>query len=273
MDGLDLPQEELRELAGQVIDAAGNPDEPFGMYFFTPGEAQSALARSVEHEVFEQWFGNSEELLAAEYDRYEGDTLFFSVLDHRRRLPAGMCRVGLPSHRQCKSFDDLEKIWGVSINELLPASTAGWDVAETWDSMTIAVADDYRGKATDGLISLAILQTGTQAMRRSGHRFTVAIFDTNVLALLQAMMANPYQQFPGIGPRRYLDSPASLPVYLDLDDWEPRLLTADPGMHELVFHGNGVEGAVRGPAWATLLRACALDPQPTSTEIAHSSSL
>ena len=264
MAELDLIQEELRELATPVIEAAGNPSEPFGVYFFGPNEPAAELARSVERDVFGKWFGNSAELLAAEYDHDDRDLVFFCVLDHRRRLPAGMARVGLPSGDLCKSFVDLEQRWGASIEDLVVTMGADWEPRETWDSLTIAVADEYRGKATDGLISLAILQTGAQGLRRCGFRTTVTILDVNVLGMVQPMLQDPYQLFPGVEPMSYLDSPASLPVFLDLDEWEPRLRDADPVMYELMIEGRGIEPAVRAPSWAPLMRAVGLEPRPAS---------
>lgn len=264
MAEIDLVLEELRELARPVIDAAGSPPEPFGVYIFAPDEPESELARFVERAVFGQWYGNTAELLSNEYDPYEKSAMFCCVLDHRRALPAGMARVGLPAPMQCKSFDDIERIWGTPIDGLLAATGSDWDRSRTWDSMTIAVADDYRGKATDGLISLALLQTGTQGMRQAGAAWTVTILDLNVLGMIQELLHEPYQRFPGIEPMAYLDSPQSLPVYLDLDEWEPRLRALDPIMHALIFEGLGIEPAVRPPAWAPLLRVLGLNPRPTS---------
>lgn len=261
---VDLVQEELRDVARSVIEAAGNPAEPFGVYIFTPDERESVLPRAVESRVFEQWYGNTDELLATEYEPYEPSAMFCCVLDHRRAAPAGMARIGLPSDRRFKSFDDLERIWGADVDAVLAASSAEWDLERSWDSLTIAVADEYRGKATDGLISLALLQTGTQGMRRADVVSTVTILDLTVLEVIQGMLHAPYQRFPGIEPMEYLDSPASLPVFLDLDEWEPRLRAADPIMHELIFEGRGIEPAVRPPAWAPLLRVLGLQPGPTA---------
>ena len=84
---IDLVREEMRELASSVIDGAGNPTEPFGVYVFTADEPAAELARYVERTVFEEAFGNPRELLEAEYGPYESSTVFYAVLDHRRRLP------------------------------------------------------------------------------------------------------------------------------------------------------------------------------------------
>jgi len=254
MSELDLGREELRELATQVIAAAGDPTEPFGVYLFLPEQPESELPRSVERAVFDEFFGNSAELLDAEYRPYEDGVFFVRVLDQLRRLPAGMPRVGRPMGPPLKTFVDIEKMWGTKVEDLrATGSGADWVPEETWDSLTLGVERDYRGKATDGLISLGIFQTGTQSMRRCEARTTVAILDCNVLDLVQSMLADPYQRFDGLEPQVYLDSPASVPVLLDLAEWEPRLRAGAPPFHDIMFGGTGLEATVRPPEWAPLL--------------------
>jgi hypothetical protein len=51
-------------------------------------------------------------------------------------------------------------------------------------------------------------------------------------------------------PQRYLDSPASLPVYVDLPAYGNRLSGADTNMHSILFEGTGLEAALRTPDWA-----------------------
>jgi len=51
-------------------------------------------------------------------------------------------------------------------------------------------------------------------------------------------MADPFERFAGLEPLPYLDSPASLPVYSDLDAYFARLETADPSMYEVLFAGR-----------------------------------
>jgi len=266
MTELDLAQEELRELATRVIGAAGEPPEPFGIYLFLAEQSESALARAVERTVFDEFFGNSAELLDAEYGPYEDGVFFICVLDHLRRLPAGMARVGRPTSRPLKTFDDIATMWGTDVGALrAEASGADWNPDATWDSLTLGVERDYRGKATDGLISLGVFQTGVQSMRRCAGRTTVAILDCVVLSMVQSMLSAPYQPFVGLEPQRYLDSPASMPVLLDLDEWEPRLRAAAPHFHEMMFGGTGLEASVRPPAYAPLVGVTGVGDAEPST--------
>ncbi len=249
MAEINLRQEELRDRATAVVERAGNPTQPFGAYLFEPTAPESELARHVERVVFDRWFGNSRETLEVEYGPHEEQVFFLCVIDHRRRLPAGMARFGAPSSRRRKSFDDIEAMWGVEVANLELAATKSWSVDDTWDSLTIGVLDEYRGKATDGLISLALLQTAVRLMRRCAASTAVTIVDLRVLELFQTMLREPYQVFIGLEPRQYLDSPLSVPAMLDLDDWEPRLAAADPGLHAIMFRGVGIETVVRPAEW------------------------
>ena len=252
---VDLVREDLRELGTAVHDAAGRPTEPFGVYAVRAEAAESELARAVERTVFDEFFGNSAELLASEYGTYEPSTLFFCVLDHRRKLPAGMMRLVLPSPRGLKSLGDMEHAWGVRLDQVLARTELELVTEQVWDIATIAVAADYRGKATDGLVSLALYQAVVQAARRCGARWFVTILDLTVLDLIQGLTSAPFHRFAGVEPREYLDSPASVPVYCDLAEYLPRLAAADPSMHEILGDGRGLEAAVRPPEWAPVLAA------------------
>lgn len=250
---LDLVREELRELGGRVFSAAGQPAQPFGLYVFSAEAPESELARHVERTVFDEFFGNSPELLAAEYGPYEAATFFLCVLDHRRRLPAGMMRLVLPSPAGLKSLADLESIWRERLDDVLTRTSLALEPDRVWDIATLAVDPDYRGKATDGLVSLALYQAVVQAALRRNVRLFVTILDLVVLDLLQRTTCEPFSRFAGVEPLRYLDSPASLPVYCDLEAYVPRLEAADPSMHEILAQGRGLEAAVRPPDWEQVL--------------------
>ena len=240
-----VAQDDLRDLAGRVVAAAGHPSEPFGVYAFSADAPESELARHVEREVFYEFFNNTPELLEAEYGPYEASTLFVCAIDHRRRLPAGVIRLVLPSPVGHKSLDDVGSVWGHRLDDVLDRTHLDLDAGRVWDVATLAVDSEYRGRATDGLVGLAMYQAVAQLAVRCDVRWVVAILDLVVLDLLQGVMAHPFEPFAGLEPRAYLDSPASLPVYCDIDAYFPRLETDDPSMYEILYDGQGLEAAVR----------------------------
>src|SRR5262245_54116527 len=227
MSELDLVREELRELAAGVIARAGNPQQPFGMYVFLPGDPEARVARHVEEAVFDEFFGNSAELLDAEYGGYEPSSFFISVLDHRRRLPAGAARVTMASERGLKTLADIEAVWGHPLADVLERTGTTWDLSRVWDAVTVAVAPEYRGKASDGLLSMSMLGLGTRALRTCGGQTYVTVLDVEVLALFNSVLHDPFVAFPGVEPLRYLDSPLSVPAFIDIVEFEQRLRGLD----------------------------------------------
>lgn len=242
---IDLVRAEVQELVDAVVDP--NAEEPFGVYVFASSEPGAELGRAVEREVFGTVFGNSPELLTAEYEPYEPASVFFCVIDHRRRVPAGVIRVILPSGPSLKSLDDLEAVWEARLADVLPASGVHRGTDEAWDIATLAVSEDYRGERTRGLVSLALYQAVTHAAYRFGVPWWVAVLDVVVLDLIQTQLQRPFSYFRGVEPKRYLDSPSSIPVWTDLGEWARRMADADPALHEFLVDGTGLEGAVSRP--------------------------
>ena len=240
-----LDREELRELGGRVVAAAGEPSQPFGVYVFAADAPESELARHVEREVFYEYFNNTPELLEAEYGPYEGSTVFVCALDHRRGLPAGAIRLVLPSPAGLKSLGDVEPVWGHRIDDVMERTNLRLEADSAWDIATLAVDSEYRGKATDGLVSLGLYQGVAQLALQCQVKWVVTVLDLVVLNLIQEATSQVFERFAGLEPLPYLDSPASLPVYSDLDAYFARLETADPSMYEILFDGRGLEAAVR----------------------------
>jgi len=264
MAELDLAREELRELTSALVDASGDPTETFGVYFVNPDDDAARLPRHIEAVVFQEWFGNSPELLAAEYGPYEPSTIFVVVVDHHRRLPAGMGRVILPSELGFKTLHDIEARWGQPLDDVLARTGREWDLAQAWDFATIAVMPEYRGKATDGLIMLSMLQTGSQGLIMTGGRFMICVLDVKVWQYFNATMYDAFTAYPDVPPIAYLDSPASIPTFVDFDWYGPHLHGHDVTTHQMLLHDSGIPPIVRGPAWAPLLRRAGHAPRPTA---------
>ena len=113
----------LRELAESVIESSG-AEQPFSLHLIASTDAAAELGRSVEREVFGEVFGNSPELLAAEYAQYEPASVFLVVLDNRRLLPAGVMRLIVSGAQGLKSLDDIERVWGQPIDAVVAALVA-----------------------------------------------------------------------------------------------------------------------------------------------------
>jgi len=240
---LDFTDAELRGLAHEV--RAPDASEPFGAYVFRHDEPGANLGRYVEQSVFLEVFGNTPELLAEEYRRYEPSSLFICVIDHLREVPAGAMRVLVPSRAGFKSLNDIEPVWGVSATSLIENTGLALDVARTWDVATLAVAPEYRGKATRGLVTMGLVQTVTILARRHGIEWLVMILDMPVFRLLRWKLLMVIAGYKGIGPLPYLGSAASIPAWCDLVHAQSHFAANDRTLHDIVFLGEGLEPALR----------------------------
>lgn len=239
----DLSDPALRRLARITVPA--DADEPFGAYLF-PGEAPGAdLARHVEREAFLEAFGNTPDLLAREYARYEAGSFFICVIDHLRHLPVGMMRVLTPSPAGFKSLLDVEPVWGEPAGAVIERTGLDLDVARTWDIATLAVAKDYRSGASGGLVTMGLYQTLTRAAFHCGIDWFVAILDMPVFRILRWRLRMIFAGYEGVGPRPYLGSPASLPAWCDVGLAERRLAEEDEHLHAVLVRGVGLESALR----------------------------
>ena len=118
-----------------------------------------------------------------------------------------------------------------------------------WDVATLAVAAEYRSAATAGLISMALYQAINMLGAERGVAWAVAVMDVVVLDLVNSAWHRPFAAVAGTEPLRYLDSPASLPVFCDVTDYRARLSFLDPATHAILFEGKGLESMVSAPEW------------------------
>jgi hypothetical protein len=233
----------LRQLAGEIMGPVTG--QPFGAYLFAGDEPGAELGRQLEYSVFLEAFGNTPDQLAREFGPYEQSTLFIIVLDHLRRLPAGVMRVVLPSPAGSKSLNDLALVWGEPAKTVFERTGLTLDPARTWDIATLAIAREYRGKAAAGLVSMGLYQTLSLAARGCGAEWFVAILDLPVFRLIRWKLRLIFAGFKGITALPYLGSAASIPAWCDVVAAERRLEATDPYLYEILVVGRGLEPAVR----------------------------
>jgi hypothetical protein len=238
-----LSDAEVRQLTARVV--APGATEPFGAYLFGADELGAELGRCVEREVFLEAFGNTPEQLGEEYGPYERSSFFICVIDQRRGRPAGVMRVLQPSSRGFKSLNDIGPVWGEPAAALIERVGLALDLDRTWDIATLAIADEYRGKAARGLVSMGLYQTLTLAARYCGVEWFVAILDMPVLRMLRWKLRMIFAGFDGLPPLSYLGSAASIPAWCSVVDAERRLAEEDPDLHAILVEGDGLEPALR----------------------------
>jgi hypothetical protein len=238
----------LREQCAALVERSGS-SQPFGLHVLASTDPAAELGRTVERAVFGEFFGNTPELLAEEYHAYEASSVFLCVIDHRRMVPAGVSRVIVPSAAGFKSVHDIARVWHEKPEDAIERTGAPIDLDRCHDVATLATTAEYRGAGSEGLVSLALYQAIVMTAQAADRPWLVAVMDVAVIDLLSERIGSPFERFPGIEPRSYLDSPASLPVYVDLGAYETRIAEADETIHSILCRGAGLEAAVWTPDW------------------------
>lgn len=235
---------DVEQLTRSVVEAGGLDDAPFGVYVIPGSDPTAEIGRSVERQVFHDYFGNTPELLAEEYGRYERSSLFLCVIDHLRMRPAGVFRIILPSPAGLKSFHDMEREWDLTVPDLLDKTGLHTDQASYWDVATLAISAHYRGEAASGIVRLGLCQAVCMLATRAEIPYLVTIIDVLVADLMQRYLQRPWQPFPRVEPKSYLGSGSSLPMYLDANEYRARLALLDPDAYDLLMRGIGMEAAI-----------------------------
>jgi hypothetical protein len=243
----DEARDALREVAGSLIPKSSK--QPMGLYLCRPEDEVAALPLHVERSVFEESIPNAADLLVDEFGPYEHATLLLCVIDQHRRLPAAMLRLIFPSTQGLKTLNDIEPIWGLSTAQLYERSGIEYESAHTWDIATLAIAPEYRAAAFQGVITMALCQTLSVLGMRCEFTSSVAVLHLPVLRMLQWKLHRPFTEFADVEPRGYLESPASLPVWMRLEDWHQRLFERDRVLYDIMTSGTGLESVVRPPDW------------------------
>jgi hypothetical protein len=234
---------ELRSLVESAID--GRATEPFGTYVFVTSDPAAEIARGLERRVFLDAFGNTEDLLAHEYDRYEPASFFVCVIDHRRKVCAAMMRVIVPIRNGpgLKSLLDVAPTWGKPAEELLAASGVALESAFTWDLATLAVDREYRSGAALGLMHIGLYQAVARLARYFGVIWLAAILDYPVYRLIRLQLRRIFVAYGEERP--YLGSARSVPAYCPIQEAEIEAAAADSSLHELIYVGSAIKDALR----------------------------
>ncbi len=232
--------------SGFVADLSSTATTPFGCYLAGPTDPLAHEAKLLEEAIFFETFGNTAECLATEYGPFDDCSLYIVVVDHQLARVVGMIRLIFDKHGRLKSLGDIELgPWNKPVDEVLARTGLDdFDMSETLDGATLAVHPDYRQSKASNLVSFSMYSAMLALARAAKMRWFVTIFDVIVLDSIQKSMGEPFDYFAGIEPMRYLDSPLSIPVYLDMETHAAQMRALDPELEEFFYGGDPFPGAV-----------------------------
>lgn len=226
-----------RKLSTLLEEWPLNSAARYAGYLIPDCSPHSDIARAVECSVFERFFGNTPEEMASAYGDYEEQSLFLLVVDQELKRPAGALRMIRPSARGLKTLNDIEQCLGVD-----PAQFARHHEVEDpwrcWDVGTLAVLKEYRGAATDHVVSLMLYGYLHHVLRASDVEHMVTILDKHAYAQLTEVLRVPFVPIAGTRPFSYLGSESSRAVYVRVQSVTPTVESymqhLTPELHQLL---------------------------------------
>ena len=213
-----------------------------------PGDPRAALARQLEAEVLEEFFGNTPEELAEEYGDYEAASVFLLMYDREAQKPAGMLRLIRNSPKGLKTVNDIESDapgypWHQSVDEVLERNHLAFDRDRVLDIGTVAIAPDYRGRRDSSDVSYGLYRGLYTYSRSVDCQAWVGILDDNFLKYTQEQMGGPFRTFEGLGSGSYIGSEASTPIYSIIADLPGQASNAvDQGFYRKCILGEDMPG-------------------------------
>lgn len=220
--GYRLPEHLIREMLRQLqVEHAAVSDGRYSCYRIAGCSRYGDIARTVECEVFGEFFGNTPASMVEAYSQYEEHSVFLLVVDQASLLPAGALRIITNSSHGLKTLNDLEeeplKISTPSVLEYHRID----DPMNCWDVGTLAVLKNYRGQSHDHIISSMLYGLFYAEVSRARVDHVVAMLDKVAWRQLTEMLVVPFITIAGSAPFTYLGVPNTRAAYVHVPQVKP----------------------------------------------------
>lgn len=223
----DLPEEEMVRRANQLLERMPI-ENGFVCFELDDTKKQDApfedVARTLEASAFRK-FKNTPLDMERLYGRHDqaAENLFFHDLHVEDGIasPAGALRMVRNQKNGMPTVNELakkKKIDPSMYSKFLYEFYGVDDPSKCWDIATAAVAPEYRRTQASALVYRA----GLLAAKKAGVEHFFAIIDEEAYKGME-MLGFPFQPLPGETWQEFEGSPASLPVYGRVDDFEPAI--------------------------------------------------
>lgn len=241
-----------REAEARLLEQAlaANPEvsesaATYGLLTIEGDSPYSNVARALECQIFDKYFGNDPEEMRQEYAPYEKSSKFFLLIDRENLKPAGVMRIVAPGEAGFKSVNDLptDKSRTVETDEPITALDSeqiqgvfGIDPSRTLDVATIAAAPEYGEKQTGSPIVLASLMRAVYKYSlANGYDDLVAIIDAVPLEKLKSVNL-PIHTSPYVAsPFKYLGAEGNTFIHIPIPAVEASVSAKDKVIFDYIF--------------------------------------
>jgi ribosomal protein S18 acetylase RimI-like enzyme len=207
-----LEAQESQRLVDELLADGG--DRRFRVHLAGPDDVAALLSLQVAADVFLGAFGNTPELLRAEYAPLFPAMRHVLVLDSATRTAVGSLILQEAPAQELKTVVDAAgPPWSMPVDRTLGALGLERGAATGADLLLLAVRPGYR---RHGLAQLLMYGGWMASLARGRHLWT-AILDDTLLGGMNLMTEGALRPIDGAVSAPYLGSPASTPVSVRMD--------------------------------------------------------
>ena len=210
----------------------------YGVYELKGSSSDSDVARTLECEVFNQYFGNDAHLMSREYGEYEDFSDFIVVIDQKKLLAVGVVRLVSHSNKSLKTLVDTTSDaspWKLTHKKIQELHDLNYD--KTWDIATIAVKRHYRNKTARRLIrSLLLHSIHNHALSNDAEHWIALLDDIHLNTFRE--LGIPVESLAGSSSKPYLGSNATTPIIVNVHDVASGIKKKSRITHRLLIKGR-----------------------------------
>ena len=210
-----LPAPESQRLVDDLLADGGT--RRFGVHVSGPDDAAALLSLQVAADVFLGAFGNTPDLLRAEYGPLLPTMTHVVVVDRETRTAVGSLILQAALAEALKTVVDAAgEPWSMPVDRTLRALGLERGARTGADLLLLAVRPGYRRL---GLAQLLMYGGWMASLERGIDRWT-AILDDSLLYGMNLMTDGALRPIDGATSAPYLGSPASTPVSVRMNPLE-----------------------------------------------------
>jgi hypothetical protein len=244
-DAFAIDAGEAQRLVDELLAGTAGTHR-FSVHLAGPDDASALLSLQVAADVFLDAFGNTPDLLRAEYGPLLPAMTHLVVLDRSTRTAVGSLILQAAPAEELKTVVDLAgEPWSVPIDDALTVLGLDRGARTAADLLLMAVRPGYRRL---GLAQLLMYGGWMASLERGIDRWT-AILDDSLLYGMNLMTDGALLPIDGAVSAPYLGSPASTPVSVRMNPREDvdllrrvhaigRSVSADADFSAALGHGR-----------------------------------